>query len=51
MSGRHRVERVAGHLADANLQRKRHSVQGTPAFSNPRKFLLVQREGALDLKG
>jgi len=45
------VERVAGHLEKADLQRERHPVQGAPAFSNAGKFLLIKREEVLDLKG
>ncbi len=45
------IERVAGYLEKANLQRERHPVQGAPALPDPGKFLLVKREEVLDLKG
>ena len=47
----HGIERVAGHLEKADVERERQPVQGTPTFSNPGKFLLVEREEMLDLKG
>jgi len=46
----HGIERVAGHLEKADVERERQPVQGTPAFSNPGKFLLVECEEVLDLK-
>ena len=45
------VERVAGHLEEADLQRERHLVQGAPALPDAGKLLLVEREEVLDLKG
>jgi hypothetical protein len=33
------------------MERERQPVQGTPAFSNPGQFLLIEREEMLDLKG
>jgi hypothetical protein len=33
------------------MERERQPVQRTPAFSNPGKFLFVEREEMLDLKG
>jgi hypothetical protein len=47
----HGIECVAGHLEKADVERERQPVQGTAAFSNPGKFLLVEREEMLDLKG
>ena len=47
----HGIERVAGHLEKADVERERQPVQGTAAFPNPGKFLLVEREEMLDLKG
>jgi hypothetical protein len=46
----HSIERVAGHFEKAAVERERQPVQGTPTFSNPGKFLLVEREEMLDLK-
>jgi hypothetical protein len=33
------------------VERERQPVQGTTAFPDPGKFLLVEREEMLDLKG
>ena len=44
------VERVAGHLEEANLQGERHSVQGAPALPDASKLLLVEREEVLDFE-
>jgi hypothetical protein len=46
----HGIERIAGHLEKADVERERQPVQGTSAFSNPGEFLLVEREEMLDLK-
>ncbi len=46
----YRVERVAGHLEEADLQRERHPVQGASAFPNPGQFLFVESEEMLDLQ-
>jgi hypothetical protein len=46
----HGIERVAGHPEKTDVERERQPVQGTPAFSNPGKFLLVECEEVLDLK-
>ena len=45
------VERGAGHLEEADLQRERHAVQGAPAFPDFDKFLLVEREEVFDFQG
>ena len=46
----HSIKRVAGHFEKADVERERQPVQGTSAFSNPGKFLLVEREEMFDLK-
>ncbi len=44
------VERVAGHLEKADLQRERHPVHGASAFPDLGKLLLVESEDVLDLQ-
>ncbi len=46
----HGIERAAGHLEEADLQRERHPVQGTPSFPDLAKFLLVEGKEVLDLR-
>jgi hypothetical protein len=46
----HRIERGAGHLEKADLQRECHLVHGAPAFPDLDKLLLVEGEEVLNLQ-
>ncbi len=47
----HRIERGAGHLEKADLQRERHPIHGAAAFPNLDKLLFVEHEEVLDFEG
>ena len=46
-----RVERGAGHLEEADLQRERQPVERPPALTDQDQLVLAQREEMLDLDG